>query len=184
MTVSSLKMGTATETEAASTNGLDPASGAGGDEAEREFHDLVRRTFGEGGVRGFDESPPGPPVFDDPATPPPRPLDPEELERLREAQARHWTRFVARPRQERAVTPEAALARLKAARRGRAEGFGKPARPKALDAVEAELGRSLPGKWRAVLQVADGFEVDSEGEPCRVVGTAELVSLQAQLFLY
>lgn len=132
------------------------------------------------GVRVLDEAPPDSSVFDDPERSPPRLIGVDELARLREDEARHWARFVSRPRQERAVTLVAALALLKAARRQQAEGFGKPARPKALDAAEAELGRPLPAGWRAVLQLADGFENTSVEEPCRVMGTAEIASFHRE----
>ena len=128
------------------------------------------------GVLVLDHPPPGALVFDDPDHPPAPRLTPAQLARARVHEARDWTRFLSRPRKERAVTFEAALKRLRAARRAKAGSFAKPARARALDAAEAELGRLLPAAWRAVLQVADGLEPVSEDESCRVVGTSEIVS--------
>jgi len=132
------------------------------------------------GVLVVDEPPPGALVFDAPGFPPPARLTAEELARFRLAESRDWERFLARPRKERAVTLEASLKRLKAARRERRDVFGKPARPAALDEVEAELGRALPAAWRELLQIADGGEPDSDDEPCRVVAIAELAGFHRE----
>jgi len=126
------------------------------------------------GVLVLDEPPPGAAVFDAPGFPPPPRLAAAELARARLAEARDWKRFLSRPRKERAVTLDGSLKLLKALRRQQAEAFGKPARPEALDRVEAELGRPFPAAWRAVLAVTDGFEPDSDEESCRIVGSSEL----------
>ena len=150
----------------------------------RRVHDVLRRRRLVRpqecrGVLVLDEPPPGVEVFDDPDHPPPRSRTPDELAGARVDEARFWKRHVSRPLKERAVTLEAALKRLKATRRRQADSFEKPASPRALDAAETELGRPLPTAWRAVLQIADGFEPDSD-EPCRVVGTSELVSFHRE----
>jgi hypothetical protein len=132
------------------------------------------------GVLVLDDPPAGVVTFDDPGHPPPPLLTPAQLAEARAAEARHWARFQARPRKERAVTLATALKRLKALRRARIEGFGKPARAEALAAVEKAWGRPLPAAWRAVLEVADGFEVSSKEETCRVVGASELVSFHRE----
>jgi hypothetical protein len=132
------------------------------------------------GVLVVEGPPPGAPVFDAPGFPPPARLTAEELARFRFAESRDWERFLARPRKERAVTLEASLKRLKAARRTRRDEFGKPARAAALDEAEAELGRALPAAWRELLQIADGGEPDSDDEPCRVVASAELAGFHRE----
>jgi hypothetical protein len=128
------------------------------------------------GVRVVDEPPPGVPAFDDPDHPPPPLVTPDQLGRLRDEEARLRARFASRPRRPRTATLASGLARLRGARRRFAAAFGRPARAAALDAVEAQLGRPLPEAWRAVLGVADGFELEADGERCRVAATGALVS--------
>ena len=132
------------------------------------------------GVRILDEPPPGAIVFDAPGFPPPSRLTAEQLARHRLEEARDWKRFLSRPRKERAVTLEASLRSLKVLRRRQPEALGRPARPKALDRVEAELGRPLPAAWRTVLQIADGFEPDSGDEPCRILSSSEMAAFHRE----
>jgi hypothetical protein len=91
-----------------------------------------------------------------------------------------WASFTRRARKDRTVTLGAVLKRLRSVQREQARSFAKPARAPALEAVEAELGLPLPSAWRAVLQIADGFEPDSEDESCRIVGTSELPSFHRE----
>ena len=122
----------------------------------------------------LDEPPEGAEVLDDPIRPIGGLLDEKAMAKLRKAEAKAMEKFAAKPKPERPVKPpeiKKLIPKLKRRLKKEGEKPAKGATPEQLDQVEAELGQTLPLRWRELLEAVNGFIIDD----CAALdGVAEL----------